>query len=131
MERESPHRPLRANGARIAGFIIILALAAAVGASSAAGAWWVPVPAVLVAIAALLIIRWRRTDVVSDERDTTIAARAARLSYAMYGPAAAAIGATLIAIPSMRIVGYTLAYSVCALLVINVAATLWLRRRAL
>lgn len=122
---------MKANGARTAGLIIVIALGAAVGAASASGAWWVPVPAVLIAMAALLIVRSHRTDVVSDERDATIAARATRIAYAIYGPGAAALGATLIAIPATRVIGYTLAYSVCALLVIHVVATLWLRRQAL
>ncbi len=103
--------------------LVVIILAALVGWSVPAGYAWVPVPAAVVAVALLLIVRRGVREVVVDERTYNIANRAARMAFQVGVLAMALLGATLLALgygdyPNLEPVGLTLVYTAAGLLVI-------------
>ncbi|MDD4858885.1 MAG: DUF2178 domain-containing protein [Dehalococcoidales bacterium] len=107
--------------------IIIVALAALVGWSVAAE---MPVILPLMgALAALLLIRLcrRKTrEVMVDERIQRINEKAAAVSYRVFSIAAVTLGLIFISFkeslpPAFSIIGETLAYAVCGLMLIHLA----------
>ncbi|MDD5126863.1 MAG: DUF2178 domain-containing protein [Dehalococcoidales bacterium] len=107
--------------------VIIFALAVLVGWSVAAE---MPVILPLMgALAALVLIRLLRSktrEVMVDERIERINAKAAAISYRVFSIAAVTLGLILISFknslpPALSIVGETLAYAVCALMLIHLA----------
>ena len=98
-----------------------------VGASVAAGNWFIPIPAIIIAALLIYILRKRVKDVYADERTYTIAYKAARLTLAVAAIGMALTGGIFLGAgrgnsPELSQIGYTLEYATCALLVINYIA---------
>lgn len=84
-------------------------------------------PATAMAVAIVVIVASRRQvgEIMNDERDLQVMGNASRWAIVFYSIPGAAICAVLMAFrrqnPAFEIVGSTIAYSVCALLLLQVA----------
>ncbi len=84
-------------------------------------------PAAALAVAVLVIAASRRqvSEVMNDERDLQAMGNASRWAIAFYTIPGAAVSAVLMALrrqdPVFEIIGSTIAYSVCVLLLLQVA----------
>ena len=90
-------------------------------------------PAIAFIIGIILIALGKRDvrEVMEDERTHRISEKASRRIYQVFVMGAALIGTTLIALNKHIEVGYTLAFSACALLVLYLALYSYYNRRAL
>lgn len=90
-------------------------------------------PAIAFAIGFVLISLGRRrvTEVIEDERVIRISEKASRRVYQVFVTAAALIGVTLLALNRYIEVGYTLAFSACALPILYMIFYGYYRRRSL
>ena len=91
--------------------------------AAANGNPWIPVPAIIAAIIILLLTRRGIKEIIVDERTYSVSYKASRLAFVIFGVGAVAIGATLLAFgkgdyPELKPIGFTLAYSVCGLVLI-------------
>lgn len=91
--------------------------------AAANGIAWIPIPAVIAVIIILLLFRRSVKEVTVDERTYSIAYKASRFTFVVFGVGAVTIGATLLALgqagqPELKPVGFTLAYSICALILV-------------
>jgi len=105
-----------------------------VGASVAAGNWFIPIPVIIIAMVVLYILRGRIKEVYTDERTYTIAYKAARLTVGISTIGMALLGAVFLAAShgnssELSQIGFTLEYATCALLVINYIAYYFYSRR--
>jgi len=103
--------------------IVVIIVAILVGWSVASGNAWIPVPTVIAGIVILFLLKRRLKEVVVDERIFSIADKAAMLAFRVFAILAATTGATLLALnresdSNFVQVGFTLAYSACALLIL-------------
>jgi uncharacterized membrane protein len=95
---------------------------------------WIPAPALIAAIIILLLFRRGLREITVDERTFSIAYKASRVAFVAFGVGAVAIGATLLALgqsgqPELKPVGFTLCYSICALVIIySVAYSVYNRK---
>lgn len=109
---------------RICGGVIVAAMSAAVGWSVAIGNAIVPIVAVAVGVGLLHLCRRRVKEVMEDERLHKINEKASRLTFRISTITMAVTSAVLIALShsvsaDFRLVGLTLAYTVCALVVLH------------
>lgn len=90
-------------------------------------------PAIAFIIGIILIALGKRDvkEVMEDERTHRISEKASRRIYQVFVMGAALIGTTLIALNKHIEVGYTLAFSACALLVLYLVLYSYYNRRAL
>ena len=108
-------------------FVVVVILGVLVAWSAYQGNEWVPIPAVIAAIIILLLIRRSIKEIIVDERVYSVAYKASRLAFVVFGVGAVTIGATLLALgqsgsPELKPVGFTLCYGVCALVIVyNIA----------
>jgi uncharacterized membrane protein len=101
--------------------IIGAAIGATVGFSVATGNAMLVLVAVFAGLSANYICRKRLTEVVEDEMIFRMSEKASRKTFQAFGISAAAVGAVLIALKDVNSwfnpVGLTLAFSVCAMLI--------------
>ncbi|MEJ2739957.1 MAG: DUF2178 domain-containing protein [Dehalococcoidia bacterium] len=114
--------------------LIVVAIGIAVGWSVTAGNAIVPIPVVLIGIGLLYFTRSKVKDVLEDERLNTIREKSSRLTFQIFGITAAVAGAVMLALskniyPDLASVGFTLIYSVCALLILDYIAYAYFARK--
>jgi len=102
---------------------ITIIVAGLVGWGVVVGNAFIPAPAVIVGTAILYFCRKRLKVVVEDERIHRIGDQASRRTIEIALIAMAVIGSTLIALssdgrPELELIGVTLGYSVCSILVL-------------
>ena len=113
---------------------IVIILGVLVAWAAYEGNAWVPVPAVIVAIAILLFIRRGVKETIFDERVYSVAYHASRVAFVLFGVGAVTVGATLLALgqsgtPDLKPSGFTLCYAVCGLVIIyNIAYVFYNRK---
>jgi uncharacterized membrane protein len=103
--------------------LVVVIVAALVGWAVPQGNAYVPIPAAVVAMAIMLLIRRGVKEVVIDERTYSIANRASRWTFQVGVLLMVLIGATLVAFgygeyPELETPGFTLIYSACGLLIV-------------
>jgi uncharacterized membrane protein len=111
-----------------------LLLGGIMGVSLAIGNWIIPIAAVIISLSILMILRRRVKEVITDERNYTIAEKAARLTVQIVGIGMAIIGAILLGVSrsettGLAQTGFTLLYATCALLVVNYFAYYYYSRK--
>ena len=114
--------------------IVVIIVAILVGWSGANNYVFIPVPAVIVGTAIVLLLRRRVKEVIVDERIFSVADKAARLIFYTFVILAGMAAATILALdperyPDLEQAGFTLAYSVCALLVFYCVAYMYYNRK--
>ena len=114
--------------------LIVVAIGIAVGWSVTAGNAIVPIPVVLIGIGLLYFTRSKVKDVLEDERLNTIREKSSRLTFQIFGITAAVAGAVMLALskniyPDLASVGFTLIYSVCALIILDYIAYAYFARK--
>ncbi len=90
-----------------------------------------PAIAFLIGIILIALGRRRVTEVMEDERVIRISEKASMRVYQVFVTAAALIGTTLLALNRYTEVGYTLAFSACALLILYMIFYEYYRRKNL
>ena len=105
---------------RVIGIIIVATVAVWAAATDNL---WILIPIVIIGTAILFFFSRRVREVVVDERVQSIANKASRLTVKVFSSLTVITGAVLIILsrdgsPQLFQVGLTLAYSVCAILVI-------------
>ncbi len=113
-------------------FVVILGILVTWAAAN--GNAWIPVPAVIAAIIILLLFRRGVKEVIVDERTYSVAYKASRFAFVVFCVGAVTIGTTLLALgkagqPELKPVGFTLAYSICALVLIYSIAYSYYNRK--
>jgi uncharacterized membrane protein len=83
-------------------FFIVVILGALVAWSAYQGNAWVPIPAVIAAIIILLLFRRGLKEIIIDERTYSVAYKASRLAFIIFGVGAVTVGATLLALGQSR-----------------------------
>jgi uncharacterized membrane protein len=107
-------------------FIAVVGIIAAV--SVILGNLYFLIGAEVVGVVAIVLIRRRVKEIVHDERTYAVAYKAARLTFALAGLAMAITGGILVALhrhelsTTPALVGITLLYATCGMLVINLAS---------
>lgn len=114
--------------------LIVVAIGIAVGWSVTAGNAIAPIPVVLIGIGLLYFTRSKVKDVLEDERLNTIREKSSRLTFQIFGITAAVAGAVMLALskniyPDLASVGFTLIYSVCALIILDYIAYAYFARK--
>jgi uncharacterized membrane protein len=114
--------------------IVVIIVAILVGWSVASGNAWIPVPAVIVGIVAVILLKRGLKEVIVDERIFSVADKAAMLAFRIFTILAATAGATMLALsregnPDLEQAGFTLAYSACALLLFYYIAFTFYNRK--
>ncbi|MBU2562736.1 MAG: DUF2178 domain-containing protein [Nanoarchaeota archaeon] len=104
--------------------LIVLVLAAIVGASVSAGNFVLPLALFLVALILMFVLRKKVDEVLVDERVNKIAGRASRIVLSVSVVIMALSGMVLIAIresyPEYLITGYVFSYFACGMLFLYV-----------
>jgi uncharacterized membrane protein len=105
-----------------------------IGASVGLGNWIVPLCAVIISVAVMMVLRRRVREIVADERNYTIAEKAARLTMLIGVIGMVVVGAVLLMVgrgdsPGLTQAGFALVYAACALLVINYVAYYYYSKR--
>ncbi len=108
---------------RFCGAAIVITALALIGWSIAIGNAVIPIPVALAGVGLLYLCRRLVKGVVEDERAYRISEKASRFALQVFAFAAAIVGTTLIALSTddssaFREVGFTLAFSACALLML-------------
>jgi uncharacterized membrane protein len=103
--------------------VIIVIVAGLAGWAVSAGNAYIPGPAVIAGAAILYFLRKRVKTVVEDERIYRIGDQASRLTIVIALVVMAVTGSTLMALSTdgrheLEIIGMTIGYSVCAILVL-------------
>jgi uncharacterized membrane protein len=114
-------------------FVVVI-LGVLVAWSAAKGKAWIPVPAVIGGIMILFLSRRGLKEIIVDERTYSVAHQASRLAFVVFGVGAVTIGATLLALgqgshPELKPIGFTLAYSVCGLVLIYYIAYIYYNKK--
>jgi len=103
--------------------VITFFLAALIGASITQENFVLPIIAIITAMAVMYYCKKKVKDVLVDERDIKIWYKASRMSVTIFAVLAAIGSIILVALgkdrPEFLLVGYTLSYSVCFLLILN------------
>ena len=105
--------------------IIGIIVGGIVGATIALDNWIIPVIAIVIGILISIVLRRNVKGIVADERTYAAAYKAARFAVSAVGLGMAIIGGILLAVnhgdlsSSPALVGFTLLYASCALVVIN------------
>jgi uncharacterized membrane protein len=97
------------------------------GASVGLGNWIAPIITIIICISVMMVLRRRVKEIVADERTSTVAEKAARLTLQVVAIGMAIIGAIFLIIgrgesSTLTQTGFALEYATCALLVINYIA---------
>jgi uncharacterized membrane protein len=99
-----------------------MALGIVIGGSIAVNNYIIPAIAVLLAILAIQLCKKRLIEVLVDERINRISNKAAMISMRIFTIAATVTGIVMVMLrdkyPQLAPVGYTLAYSVCAFMLL-------------
>jgi uncharacterized membrane protein len=119
---------------RVWTLIIVIIVAGLAGWGVAVGNAFIPAPAVIAGSIILLILKRMVKEVTTDERTFRVAGRAARFTVNIFVILAAMAGATLLALgsadsPAVETVGFTLAYSICALLILYYIGYIYYNRK--
>ena len=114
--------------------LVVIAIGIAVGWSVTSGNAIVPIPVVLIGIVLLYFIRGKVKDVLEDERLNKIREKSSRVTFQIFGITAAIAGAVMLALsknmyPGLASIGFTLIYSVCALLILDYIAYAYFARK--
>lgn len=117
---------MKMNTLRFFRALIVIIMGALIGWSVAIGNAIIPIPVVIVGLLLLYLLRKRVKEVIEDERMHKINEKASKVALQVFGIAIALTGAILIALSQgglsdFRQAGFTLAYSVCFLLMIHLA----------
>ena len=96
---------------------------------------WVPALAVIAAILIKFMIRRNTTDALTDERQTVLGNRAGTITFRVLSLVMALAGLLFIvfkdSLPAeYETAGTTLAFSVCAMLLVYIASYVWLNARS-
>ena len=109
--------------------IVSMVLAAAIGAAIVNKNYIIPIIGVIIASAVMYYFRKKTTGILADERDYQIAGKAARTAYSIFTIAAVILSFYFITKEQYAQIGYTLSYSVCALMLLYVALFSYYKRR--
>ena len=114
--------------------LIVIAIGIAVGWSVTSGNAIVPIPVVLIGIGLLYFMRSNVKDILEDERLNKIREKSSRLTFQIFGITAAVTGAVMLALsknmyPNLASIGFTLIYTVCALLILDYIAYAYFARK--
>ena len=106
-------------------------LGATVAVSVSLSNWIVPLVAIAIALTAITVLRQRVKEIVADERTFTVAGKASCLTLQIATIGMVILGIILIAISGGKYsaVGFTLEYTACAILIINLIAYTIFNRR--
>ena len=120
---------------RVCGAAIIAAMVGLIGWSIAIGNALIPIPTAIGGAGLLYLCRRLTKGVVEDERNYRVSEKAARFTMQVFAFAAAIAGTTLIALSGddsslSKEIGYTLAFSACALLILYLVAYTYLNKRS-
>lgn len=112
---------------RLLGAVITLTVVALIGWSIATENAVVPIPAAIVGLVLLYLLRRQVRDVVEDERNYKISEKASRFAMQVFAVVAAISGVTLTALSTndstpLREAGLTLAFCACGLLILYLIA---------
>ena len=116
---------------RIIAIIVVATLAVWTAATDN---WWIMIPIVIIGTTILLLFSRRVKEIIVDERVHSIADKASRLAVKIFVGLTVVTGAVLIILgrdgsPQLFQAGLTLAYSVCAILVIYWIAYFYYSRK--
>jgi uncharacterized membrane protein len=119
---------------RIWQLVLTVVIAIVIAVSVVIGNAIIPIPAVILGMLILIILKRSVKEVVEDERVYTIAEKASRLTLQIVGIAMAVVGATLLAISRggssmLAQIGFALAYATGGLLVIYYIAYIYYDRK--
>ena len=108
---------------RLLGAVITLTVVALIGWSVATENVGVPIPAVIIGLVLLYLLRRQVREVVEDERNYKISEKASRFTIQVFALVAAISGVILIAVSTddstlLREVGLTLAFCACGILIL-------------
>ena len=114
--------------------LIVIAIGISVGWSVTAGNAIVPIPVVLIGTGLLYLMRSKVTDILEDERLNKIREKSSRITFQIFGISAVVAGAVMLALskniyPGLESIGFTLIYSVCALLILDSIAYAFFARK--
>jgi uncharacterized membrane protein len=115
--------------------IVLVIVAVLVGWSVASGNPWLPLPIFAAGIVIGLCLRKGVKKLAVDERVNSIAEKSMSVAAAIFTILAAPVGLTLIALgrngqTNLDIIGYTLAFSACALILLYYSAYLYHNKKA-
>ena len=111
--------------------LICAAMGAAVGYGVSVRNALLPAIAFVTGIVLIVLGRRRVTEVIEDERVIRISEKASMRVYQVFVTAAALAGTTLLALNRYTEVGYTLAFSACALPILYMIFYGYYRRKSL
>ena len=114
--------------------IVVIIVAILVGWSVANNNALIPVPAVIAGIVIVLLLKKGMKEIIVDERIFSLADKAAMFVFRSFVILAGMAAATMLALnqeryPDLEQAGFTLAYSVCAMLVIYWIAYFYYNRK--
>ena len=114
--------------------IVVIIVVILVGWAVATNNALIPVPAVIAGIVIVLLLKRGMKEVVVDERIFSVADKAAMLVFRTFIILAGMIAATMLASnegshPALEQVGFTLAYSICTMLLIYYLAYIYYNRK--
>ena len=120
---------------RVCGAAIIAAAVGLIGWSIAIGNALIPVPVIIGGVGLLYLCRRVVKGVVEDERNYRISEKASRFALQVFTVLLAIVGTALIAVGTghsipFREVGFTLAFSACALLILYIVAYTQFNKRS-
>jgi uncharacterized membrane protein len=114
---------------------LTVAIAVAAAVSVTLGNVYILAAAVIIGMILLFLLRRGFTEVIADERTYAVAYKASRLTMSITGVGLALAGAVLIALNRQEMssalaqVGFALEYTVCGLLLVNLAAYTYYNRK--
>jgi uncharacterized membrane protein len=113
---------MRENKFRFYKILIVVALAIIISSAVTTGSFVIPIVALVAAIVAILLLKTKVKDVMSDERAEKIGGFAARLSMTLTSIAMAITSFVFVALrqqyPELLTAGYVLSYFVCGMLIL-------------
>lgn len=114
--------------------IIAIILVGLVGWAIVRGNALIPAPAIIAASVIFYLLSRHVKEVTVDERVYSIAEKASLIAFRTFGIATAVIGATLVAIgwdssSDLYLIGLTLAYSACVLILTYYIAYIYYNRK--
>ena len=127
---------MSAKGFRISTGVLAVILGGVLGWSIIAGsAIWVPALAILLAILVKIFMRRKTIDTLTDERQTMLGNKAGVITYRILTVATALAGFVFIwfqdSLPDdFAIIGVTLAFTACAMMIVYMASYAFLNSRS-
>jgi uncharacterized membrane protein len=119
---------------RIWQIITVIIVGGVVGLSAVIENWILALAAVITGMLVTIIFRRSVKGVITDERNYTVAYKAARFTLGISSIAMAAVGTALLAINHNNLdvaqaqIGFTLVYATCGMLVLNTLAYIYYNR---